>query len=318
MRVRRTRGWEIPEREATPEAVFLNRRQVIAAGAGVLWGTLVPGGAALAETDLTSDLYPAPRNGRYAIERPVTPEQVNTGHNSFLEFGAQKNIARAAQALETRPWDIRIEGLVEKEFTIAFETLIRRMQLEERLYRHRAVEGWSMTVPWTGFPLAALVSLARPQTSARFLRMESFMDPSIASGQRQYWYPWPYVEGLTLAEATNDLAFLVTGAYGRPVGKVMGAPLRLHVPWKYGFKSIKSIVRFTFTDEQPETFWQTVLPKEYGFWANVNPDSPHPRWNQAEERDLATGAMLPTRLYNGYGEFVAGLYGGMDADALYF
>jgi sulfoxide reductase catalytic subunit YedY len=318
MRVRRTRGWEIPEREATPESIWLNRRQIMAAGGAALVGGLLPGRPAFAETDLTSDLYPAPRNGRYTIDRPVTPEQVNTGYNSFLEFGAHKSVARTAESLEVRPWDIRIDGLVEKEFTITFETLIRRMQLEERLYRHRAVEGWSMTVPWTGFPLAALVSLARPQTSARYLRMESFMDPRVASGQKQYWYPWPYVEGLTLAEANNDLAFLVTGAYGRPVAKVMGAPLRLHVPWKYGFKSIKSIVRFTFTDERPETFWNTVLPREYGFWANVNPDAPHPRWSQAEERDLATGAKIPTRLYNGYGEFVASLYGGMDNDALYF
>jgi sulfoxide reductase catalytic subunit YedY len=318
MFVRRKRGWEIPEREATPEAVWLSRREIMAAAGGALATSLMPARPAFAETDLTADLYPAPRNSRYAIERPVTPEQINTAYNSFIEFGAQKNIARAAAALQIRPWDVRVDGLVEKEFTIDIETLIRRMQLEERLYRHRAVEGWSMTVPWTGFPLAALVSLARPQTSARYLRMESFMDPGIASSQKQYWYPWPYVEGLTLAEATNDLAFLVTGAYGRPLAKVMGSPLRLHVPWKYGFKSIKSIVRFTFTDEQPETFWQTVLPKEYGFWANVNPDSSHPRWNQAEERDLATGNMLPTRLYNGYGEFVASLYGGMDTDALYF
>jgi len=247
----------------------------------------------------------------------VTPEQVNTSYNNFYEFGAQKSIARAARALQTRPWDLQIDGLVEREFTIGVDTLIRRMQLEERLYRHRCVEGWSMTVPWTGFPLAALVALAKPLASAKYLRMQSFMDPSIASGQRQYWYPWPYTEALTMAEATNDLAFLVTGAYGRPVVNAMGAPLRLHVPWKYGFKSIKSIVRFTFTEDEPDTFWQTISPKNYGFWANVNPSAAHPRWNQATERDLATGKILPTKLYNGYGEFVAGLYSGMESGALY-
>jgi sulfoxide reductase catalytic subunit YedY len=318
MFVRRSKGWEIPEREATPEAIWLNRREIIRAGGAALAASLVGGGrVAAAETDLTSDLYPAPRPARSAIDRPVTPEQVNIGYNNFYDFGAQKNIARAARALQTRPWDLRIDGLVEREFTIGVDTLIRRMQLEERLYRHRCVEGWSMTVPWTGFPLAALVTLAKPLASAKYLRMESFMDPSIASGQKQYWYPWPYTEALTIAEATHDLAFLVTGAYGRPVVNAMGAPLRLHVPWKYGFKSIKSIVKFTFTEDEPDTFWQTISPRNYGFWANVNPSAAHPRWNQATERDLATGKILPTQLYNGYGEFVAGLYSGMDNDALY-
>jgi sulfoxide reductase catalytic subunit YedY len=316
MFVKRRKGWEVPERDATPESVWLNRREIMVAAGATLAGSLLPG-AAVAETDLTSDLYPAARNSRYTIERPVTPEQINTSYNNFYEFGAQKSVARAAQDLETRPWDVRIDGLVERPFTMGIDTLIRRMQLEERLYRHRCVEAWSMTVPWTGFPLAALVSLAKPLTSAKYLRMESFMDTGMASGQKQYWYPWPYVEGLTLAEATNDLAFLVTGAYGKPVAKVMGAPLRLHVPWKYGFKSIKSIVKFTFTEEQPETFWQGISARDYGFWANVNPGVPHPRWSQATERDLATGRMLPTRLYNGYGEFVAGLYAGMDGEALY-
>jgi sulfoxide reductase catalytic subunit YedY len=316
MFVKRRKGWEIPERLATPESVWLNRREIMAAAGAALIGGLTPR-AAFAEIDQTVDLYPAARNSRYTIERPVTPERINTGYNNFYEFGTQKAVTGAASALETRPWDVRIEGMVEREFTIGIDSLIRRMQLEERLYRHRCVEGWSMTVPWTGFPLASLVALAKPLSSARYLRMESFMAPEIASGQRQYWYPWPYVEGLTLAEATNDLAFLVTGAYGKPVAKVMGAPLRLHAPWKYGFKSIKSIVSFIFTDEQPQTFWQAISARNYGFWANVNPTVPHPRWSQATERDLATGAVMPTRLYNGYGEFVAGLYTGMDTAALY-
>jgi methionine sulfoxide reductase catalytic subunit len=272
---------------------------------------------ALAQTDLTVDLYPATRNSRYTIDRPVTPESVNTGYNNFYEFGSQKSVARAARALETRPWIVRFEGMVEREFSMDIDTLIRRMPLEERLYRHRCVEGWSMTVPWTGFPLAALVALARPLGSARYLRMEGFTDPAIASGQRQFWYPWPYVEGLTIAEATNELALVVTGAYGKPMENVTGAPLRVHVPWKYGFKSIKSVVRFAFTDEQPKTFWQSISAREYGFWANVNPDYPHPRWSQATERDLATGERLPTRLYNGYGEFVAGLYSGLASQPLY-
>jgi sulfoxide reductase catalytic subunit YedY len=190
------------------------------------------------------------------------------------------------------------------------------MPLEERLYRHRCVEAWSMTVPWTGFPLASLVELAKPLSGARYLRTETFLDPAMASGQKSF-YPWPYVEGLTMAEATNELAFVVTGAYGKPVAKSMGAPIRIHLPWKYGFKSIKSIVKVSFVDEQPLNFWQQIQSGEYGFWANVNPDVPHPRWSQARERDITTGDQIPTRIFNGYGEFVAGLYSGMKDEPLY-
>jgi sulfoxide reductase catalytic subunit YedY len=320
MHVRRKKGWEIPERLATPEAVYLNRREIVKAAGlgamGVLGAAALPA-VAFADTDPTADLYPAPRNSKYAIDRPVTPEAINTSTNNFYEFGMQKSISRGAQALPIRPWDLRIDGMVETEFTIAFEDLLRKMSLEERLYRHRCVEGWSMTVPWTGFPLASLVALAKPLSGAKYLRMETFLNAAVATGQKQFWYPWPYVEGLTMAEATNDLAFLVTGAYGKPVNKAMGAPLRLHLPWKYGFKSIKSIVKFTFTDERPVTFWPQLAANEYGFWANVNPEVPHPRWSQAMERDIATNDSIPTRIFNGYGEFVAGLYKGMDSEPLY-
>ena len=174
-----------------------------------------------------------------------------------------------------------------------------------------------MTVPWTGFPLAKLVDFAKPLGSAKYLRMETFNDPAMASGQKQFWYPWPYVEGLTMAEATNELAFMVTGAYGKPVAKVMGAPLRVHLPWKYGFKSIKSIVKFSFTDERPVNFWQQLQANEYGFWANVNPDVPHPRWSQAMERDIGTQQSIPTQIYNGYGEYVAAMYAGMTNEQLF-
>jgi sulfoxide reductase catalytic subunit YedY len=173
-----------------------------------------------------------------------------------------------------------------------------------------------MTVPWTGFPLAKLVEMAKPTSGAKYLKMETFYDPDMASGQNSF-YPWPYVEGLTMAEATNELAFMVTGAYGKPVAKSMGAPLRVHLPWKYGFKSIKSIVHFSFVDEQPVNFWQEIQPSEYGFWANVNPEVPHPRWSQAMERDISTGDLIPTRIFNGYGEYVAGLYAGMEDEPLY-
>ena len=174
-----------------------------------------------------------------------------------------------------------------------------------------------MTVPWTGFPLADLVKLAAPLGDAAYLRMETFMMPDVATGQKQIWYPWPYVEGLTMAEATNELAFLVTGAYGKPVAKSMGAPLRVHLPWKYGFKSVKSIVRFTFTDERPVSFWEELGPTEYGFWANVNPKVSTGRFNQAMERDIGTSDLLPTRPFNGYGDYVAGLYAGLNGEPLF-
>jgi len=316
MLIKRRRGWEIPERLATPESIYLNRRQVLAASGFGLAAAAMPG-LAFAQTDPTADLYPAPRNSKYSIERAVTPETVNTSYNNFYEFGTHKNIASAAEALPVRPWEVVIDGLVEKEQTFAIDDLIRRMPLEERLYRHRCVEAWSMTVPWTGFPLAELVKLAAPLGDATYLRMETFMMPDIATGQNQIWYPWPYVEGVTIAEATNELAFMVTGAYGKPVAKAMGAPLRLHLPWKYGFKSIKSVVRLTFTDERPLSFWEQLSSEEYGFWANVNPEVPHPRWSQAMERDITTNESIPTRLFNGYAEYVAGLYTDLSDEPLY-
>lgn len=321
MHVVRKRGWEIPERLATPESIYLNRREILKASGFSLMGGLAAtalSGPAVAQTqgDGTADLYPAPRNGKYTIDRPITPEAINTNYNNFYEFGTQKSVAPAAEALVTRPWEVRIDGMVEEEITMDVDELIRRMSLEERLYRHRCVEAWSMTVPWTGFALAKLVEIAKPTSSAKYLRMETFYDPDMASGQNSF-YPWPYVEGLTMAEASNELAFLVTGAYGKPVAKSMGAPLRLHLPWKYGFKSIKSIVRFSFVDEQPVNFWQEIQSSEYGFWANVNPDVPHPRWSQAMERDITTGDLIPTRIFNGYGEYVAGLYADMEGEPLY-
>ena len=170
---------------------------------------------------------------------------------------------------------------------------------------------------WSGFPLSALVAFAQPLSSASYLWMETFNDPTVASGQKAAWYPWPYLEGLTLAEATNELAFIATGIYGKPMPRQNGAPLRLAVPWKYGFKSVKSIVRFHFSDQRPTTFWEDLAPSEYGFWANVNPAVPHPRWSQASEKVLGTDERVPTRIYNGYGEFVAGLYKDMADESLF-
>jgi len=272
---------------------------------------------AAGEEDPSSGLYPAKQNPRYTLDRPLTDEKLATTYNNFYEFGSQKSVASEAQALKIRPWTINIDGLVEKPVTVDIDDLLKKMPFEERLYRHRCVEAWSMAVPWSGFPMAAFVDFAKPLGSAKYVQMETFLDPKTASGQKQVWYPWPYVEGVTIAEAGNELAFLVTGMYGKPVPKQDGAPLRLALPWKYGFKSVKSIVRFSFTDKRPVSFWEALAANEYGFWANVNPAVPHPRWSQADERVLGTNERRPTLKWNGYGEFVAHLYDGIENERLF-
>ncbi|HET8726314.1 MAG TPA: protein-methionine-sulfoxide reductase catalytic subunit MsrP [Alphaproteobacteria bacterium] len=317
MLIRKRNGWQLPESAATPEAIFLDRRRLMkAAGAGALLAAspaLVRRAAAQA-----ADPYPVDRNPRFDAGRAVTPEGLVTTYNNFYEFGSHKEIWRAAQDLPVRPWTVVFDGMVEEERAVDIDTLVRAMPLEERVYRVRCVEAWSIVVPWSGFPMADLVAYAQPLSSARYVRMETFGPEEFAApGFRQFWYPWPYVEGLTMAEATNELAFMVTGAYGKTLPAQNGAPIRLMTPWKYGFKSVKSIVRFTFTDERPVSFWEELGPSEYGFWANVNPEVPHPRWSQATERVLGTGEDVATQLYNGYGEFVAGLYEGMEGERLF-
>ena len=321
MPVIRRRGWEIPESHATPEKYFFDRRAFLAATAGLGAASILPA-PVLAQRvadlpDPTADLYPAKRNEKYKLDRPITDEKINGNYNNFYEYGTSKSIASAAQQLKTRPWTVKIDGLVEKPFEIGIDDLVRKIGVEERLYRHRCVERWSMAIPWSGFPMSKLVELAKPTSGAAYVRMETFLDKAMAPGQRQPLYPWPYVEGLTMAEATNDLAFLATGAYGKPIAKVHGAPIRLAVPWKYGFKSIKSIVKFTFTDQRPKSYWEDLQSSEYGFWANVNPQVPHPRWSQATEEFIGTNKRVPTQLFNGYADFVAGIYKGLEKERLW-
>ena len=319
MHIIRRKGWEIPESRATPEAFFFNRRQFMAAAAGA--AALLGAGVARAEEDPSAALYPAPGNPKFAdAGRPVTAAEYSTTFNNFYEFGASKRIASQAAKLPIRPWTIAIDGDVEKPMTLDIDDLLKQVSLEERIYRHRCVEAWAMVVPWTGFPLSRLVEIAKPNANAKYVRFETFNMPDVALGQKPGFfssYPWPYVDGLTMAEAMNDLAFMVTGAYGKPAPKSMGAPIRVHLPWKYGFKSVKSIVRVSFTVERPVSFWEELGPSEYGFWANVNPEVDHPRWSQADEQILGTGERVPTKLFNGYGEFVAGLYTGMETEKLY-
>lgn len=318
MRYHRRKGWEIAAGQMTPEHLFLNRRAMMSGGAALATlaasGLRSPAQAAAEEVDGTASLYPAKRNETYKLDRDVTPEKITSNYNNFYEFSTSKHLS--ADPLKLRPWTVTIDGMVEKPLQLGIEDLVKSIGVEERLYRHRCVEAWSMAIPWSGFPLRALVALAKPLSSAKYLRFESFLDKKVAPGQRDF-SPWPYVEGLTIAEAANDLAFMVTGAYGKPLAKVYGAPLRLATPWKYGFKSAKSIVKISFVDKRPTTFWESLGPDEYGFWANVNPDVPHPRWSQASETFLNTGDRRPTLLFNGYGEQVADLYKGLEKEPLY-
>ena len=319
MLIKLNRSWQMPERDTTSEHIFLNRRKFLSA-MGLGTTTLIGRNVFAAKkkiVDPTANLYPAKRNEKFKLDRPLTEEKDADSYNNFFEFGSHKRITFEASALKIRPWTVSFEGMVEKAIQVDIDTLIRAMPLEERLYRMRCVEAWSMAVPWTGFPMTELVKFAQPLSSAKYVVMQTFHDKDMARGQKQVWYPWPYTEGLTIAEATNELTFMVTGVYGKPAANQFGAPLRLIVPWKYGFKSAKSLVRFLFTDKRPTTFWEQIQSSEYGFWANVNPEVSHPRWSQATERVLGSNDRVPTLLYNGYGEQVAHLYKNMKGEKLF-
>ncbi len=304
MMIRRPPGWELPEREATPESVYLDRRRFLAAlGLGSI--------AAARPADSAA---PA-RNAEFVLDRPVTDEEAATSYNNFYEFHPTDK--RAPRSLTSQfviePWSIEVTGLVEQPQRLDLDQLRRTMPIEERLYRHRCVEAWSMAVPWTGFPLAALLQLVKPKSEAKFIRFVTARRPDQMPGMKMAsWYPWPYFEGLRLDEAMNPLAFVATGLYGKPLPKQNGAPVRLVMPWKYGYKSPKSIARIELVARRPSTFWHHVQPLEYGFYSNVNPKVPHPRWSQAEERLIPHGERRPTLLYNGYEKYVAGLYTGKE------
>jgi len=298
--------------------MFFSRRQFLAqlgsvgVGAGFsIFGFGSRGSAPSVERELTG----IPLNPHFSdVGRHLTEEIVAARHNNFYEFGSGKRIWRAAQALPTDPWTVEIGGLVRHPQRLGLEDLFH-FPLEERIYRFRCVEAWAMVVPWLGFPMRLLLERVDPLPTARFVRFTSFYDPEIMPGP--IWppnLPWPYTEGLRIEEMANELAFFALGIYGKPLPKQHGAPIRMVVPWKYGFKGGKSIVKIEFLDHQPSTFWNTLAPEEYGFEANVDPRVPHPRWSQEQEVLIGFGSrsqwqIVPTLPYNGYGEYVAHLYG---------
>ncbi|MGQ9489894.1 MAG: protein-methionine-sulfoxide reductase catalytic subunit MsrP [Anaerolineae bacterium] len=329
----------IPSSEITPEHVYLNRRRFIS-GLGLVAGSLaLTACVAAAPEAMTppvwqnavagstsgglpglppSDATPSTTGRSDELGDLLTTYEAVTTYNNFYEFGTDKrDPVRLAKNFRVAPWTVTVGGLVNKPKTFGIEDLVRMFPLEERIYRLRCVEAWSMVIPWLGFPLKKLLAEVEPQGSARYVRFETLYDPSQMPGQRSPWYKWPYVEGLRLDEAMHDLTLLSLGLYGKQLLPQNGAPIRLVVPWKYGFKSIKSIVKIELVEEQPSSLWTIAAPHEYGFYANVNPDVPHPRWSQATERRIGELGRRPTLLFNGYAEQVAGLYAGMDLKKFY-
>ena len=318
---------EPPSSEITPEGIYLRRRELLRNGALAL-GTAVAVGAGLTrligaapppdppEAPVLPDAPILPRAGAYATDEVRTPFQAVASYTNFYEFGVAKDEpAQRAHTLQARPWMIQIAGEVAQPRTIDLDDLLRWFPLEERVYRMRCVEGWSMVIPWLGFPLGDLIRRLEPTGNARFVEFTTLLDPDQMPGQQRAVLPWPYIEGLRLDEALHPLTLLAIGLYGRVLPNQNGAPLRLVVPWKYGFKGAKSIVRIAFTATQPTNTWQRVAPHEYGFYANVNPEVDHPRWSQATERRIGDLARRKTLPFNGYAEQVAGLYAGLDLRA---
>jgi len=315
--------------DITDEKVYLNRRAFMLGGAvafvGATTGALAPGEAATAAPPPTSSLVAlaATRNGAYVVADAPTKESEATSYNNFYEFGVNKEDPAAhAGSLRPRPWTVQVDGLVGKPKTFDIDELLKSFPLEERVYALRCVEGWSMVIPWIGFPLGSLLKRVEPTSKARYVEFTSLLDPEQMPGQRKSLFnlsglDWPYTEGLRLDEALHSLTLLTVGMYGRVLPHQNGAPVRVVVPWKYGFKSAKSIVRIRLTAEEPKTAWNKAAPQEYGFYSNVNPTVDHPRWSQATERRIGEFRRRKTLMFNGYADQVASLYTGMDLKKSY-
>ena len=297
----------------TPERDYFNRREFLRT-AGVLG---IAGAAASAAALVARPTSDHPRQGEQ-LKDELTPFEDVTTYNNFYEFGTDKSEpAENARGFKTKPWSVRVEGLVTKPATYGLEEFIKPHKLEERVYRHRCVEGWSMVIPWLGFPMADLIKRVQPLGSAKYIEFQTLLDPKQMPGQRSSVLPWPYTEGLRLDEAMHPLAIFSVGLYGKMLLPQNGAPLRTVIPWKYGFKATKSIVKIRFTETQPKTAWNEAAPDEYGFFANVNPEVDHPRWSQARERRIGEFRRRPTLMLNGYADQVGRLYQGMDLRKFY-
>ncbi|AWX14770.1 mononuclear molybdenum enzyme YedY [Mergibacter septicus] len=311
---------KLTENDITPESIFKKRRQIIAAfGAATVAGSLPKFSLANTQDDSRIDLTYHTQDKNDLV---LTPEDKILGYNNFYEFGVDKGSpSQYAKNFKTNPWQLEITGEVEKPMVLDWDDLHKKFPLEERIYRFRCVEAWSMVIPWIGFQLSELIKQAQPTSKAKYVIFETLYDPEQMPGQKNYFFgggiDYPYIEGLTIAEAMNPLTLLAVGIYGKSLAPQNGAPVRLAVPWKYGFKSIKSIVKITLSETRPLTTWNKLAPQEYGFYANVNPNVDHPRWSQASERVIGSGGLFsikrqPTLLFNGYADQVASLYTGLD------
>jgi sulfoxide reductase catalytic subunit YedY len=309
--------------EITPKSSYLSRRQFIAGGVMAAGGALAGGlylrsGSNSVESpvEAAGPKLPGIVKGKYSTTEKPTSYKDITNYNNYYEFSTDKyEPAGLSKNFRTRPWTVAVDGLVKKKQTLDIDTILKLAPLEERIYHHRCVEGWSMIIPWVGFPLSALINKAEPLPSAKFVAFQTIMAPDEMPNQKRDVLPWPYVEGLRMDEAMHPLAILAVGLYDEVLPNVDGAPLRLVVPWKYGFKSIKAIVKLSFTDKMPPTTWNLMAPDEYGFYSNVNPNKDHPRWSQKTERRIGDGIFAPkhpTLMFNGYADQVASLYAGMD------
>ncbi|MEM8542649.1 MAG: protein-methionine-sulfoxide reductase catalytic subunit MsrP [Cyanobacteria bacterium P01_H01_bin.119] len=322
--------WQLPESAATLEIAFLNRRKFFKTliGAGVAASAVSLNSCQSQEQAIDSELKQTlgqplrsvstnPSFTAETVDQPITKQTYASRYNNYYEFGSTKTIWRKAQDLPTANWKLEVGGLVKNAVTYDLDDLQTKFPLEERVYRFRCVEAWAMVVPWIGFPMKRIIEAVEPTSAAKFVRFTSFYDSQVSSGPAwppSAYMPWPYTEGLTIEEMANELAFFAVGIYGRTLPKQHGAPIRMVLPWKYGFKGAKSVVKIEFVQERPATFWNTLSPNEYGFEANVNPKVPHPRWSQATEKILGEGTnpfaweRRDTLLYNGYGDYVADLY----------
>lgn len=308
---------DIYSSEITPKSLYLNRRKFLAgaaiAGAAAATGFRFREAVSPSTTAMAGNKIDGIKKSPFSTSEAITPYKDVTHYNNYYEFGTSKDEpAELAKNFRTRPWKVKIDGLVEKKSELDVDSIIKMAPPEERIYRHRCVEGWSIVVPWIGFSLSELIKRVNPTSKAKFVEFTTLFDMAQMPGQQRNVLDWPYVEGLRMDEAMNPLTLLCFGMYGEDLPNQDGAPIRIVVPWKYGFKCAKAIVRIRFTEKQPQNTWNISAPNEYGFYANVNPNVDHPRWSQAKERRLGEFLKRPTLMFNGYGDQVASMYSGMD------